>query len=85
MINGLKQNPDSVLSLSTYGKNGVCNKEEEETEDSYPDQSVFNEPRHIEQIEGLKGLPNQNWRSKERVSSGSLAPITQPLTADIRL
>lgn len=54
--------------ISTSFENGVCSSTSSE-DDHFTETSVFSEPRHNEAIEGLKELPNQSWRTKERVST----------------
>lgn len=70
-LNGVK----ATLPKSISGEKGGLNELSglngfHDANDEFPEgaeQSVFNEPRHNEVIEGLKELPNQNWRTKERV------------------
>ena len=52
---------------STSFENGGCSASTFSEDDHFTETSVFSEPRHTEAIEGLKELPNQNWRTKERV------------------
>ncbi|KAJ6220879.1 hypothetical protein RDWZM_006691 [Blomia tropicalis] len=67
---------DSTMSTNySLEENLTKINQEYDDYDQKPARTVYNEPRHFETIEGLRDLPNQNWRSKERMKTMSVAIV----------